>query len=230
MSIFRKHQVQTLSEWLEIATRKLTNASKERIRVEIEAHYAEAVEAHREDGLSEADAQTAALRELGDANAAGRRFRKQHLTESDETTLKQSEKSGRSIFFLVVSYLWFWSITVNQLSPRHASLHYHYRFLGLLVLFVVVIARQTTCFAIARFGGIKPKRHLLLLQPISGVFIPMLLDNIFAAGFRSYENWFDAFACLTIICYFLQGIRLWIKLGKIGPVRSQSPPSDAAHV
>jgi hypothetical protein len=71
---------QNLSEWLEIAPRDLVSSAQARIRAEIEAHYAEAVRAHMVQGLSEPDAQAQALADLGDARAAARRFRQEHLT------------------------------------------------------------------------------------------------------------------------------------------------------
>ncbi len=55
--------------------------TKERIRAEIEAHYAESVREQRANGLSQSAAETEALAELGDARTAAKRFRKGHLTE-----------------------------------------------------------------------------------------------------------------------------------------------------
>lgn len=121
MSLFQKPQPQTLPEWLEIATRKLTDVSKDRIRLEIEAHYAEAVEAHRENGLSESTAQTSALAELGDAKAAGKRFRKRHVTERDAQTLKTADKKGRSFGYLLLSYLNFGQSTDARLRKTRQN-------------------------------------------------------------------------------------------------------------
>ncbi len=73
----------SLSTWLDLATRDLVPAAQARVRPEIEAHYAEAVQAHQVNGASGAEAQAAALADLGDAAAAARRFGRQHLTKDD---------------------------------------------------------------------------------------------------------------------------------------------------
>ena len=81
MSMFQKNDsAQNLSEWLEIATKELVVPAERRIWAEVTSHYEEAVEAHLQNGLPIALAQAAALAELGDAKAAGRRFRRTHLT------------------------------------------------------------------------------------------------------------------------------------------------------
>lgn len=228
MNLFRKRQVQTLSEWLEIATRKLTDASKERIRVEIEAHYAEAVEAHREGGLSEADAQSKALRELGDARAAARRFRKQHLTERENEWLKFSDKWGRSIFWLILSYFTFVGFAVDQLPMRrNALIHYRHQALGLGLEFLVMVAVPTIRIALARLGSSKPNRHLLLLNPFIWFYLGPFLDRLFWKGFSRLEINLNVLGLAYLIVYLLC-IRLWIKLGKTGPVHSQTPPANPA--
>src|SRR5579862_2220503 len=106
---------QNLSDWLRIATWRLADSAKERIRPEIEAHYAQSVEAHRENGLSESAAHAAALTELGDPETAGKRFRKRHLTESEAEKLKKWDKRARRIWNLLFAYLSFWLVTTNQL-------------------------------------------------------------------------------------------------------------------
>ena len=80
MSIFQKQKAHDLRAWLRIATMGLAAPAKERIRLEVEAHHAEAVAAHLHEGLSEPDAHSAALTELGDPDEAANCFRKQHLT------------------------------------------------------------------------------------------------------------------------------------------------------
>ena len=81
MSILQERRAQNLSEWLEIATKELVVPSERRIWAEVTSHYEEAVEGHLQNGLPIALAQEAALAELGDAKAAGRRFRRTHLTD-----------------------------------------------------------------------------------------------------------------------------------------------------
>lgn len=231
MSIFRRHQVPTLSEWLEIATRKLTDASKERIRVEIEAHYAEAVNAHGDKGLSEADAQTKALAELGDAKVASRRFRKQHLTQQEDQWLKYSEKWGRSIFWLVLSYVMFVLFAFDQRPlPQNALIHYRHQSLGLGVEFLILVALPTIRFAIARLSKTKPNRNLLLLDPMIWFFVGTYLNQMFQTGFSRFEVNLNVLSGLAFLITYVLHIRLWIKLGKIRPTRGQTPPPDTATV
>jgi len=80
--------VTTLNQWLEIATYDLVAPAKERIRSEIEAHYAEAVANHLARGVSQGEAEMAALAELGSAPAAAKKFSKQFLSESAVSRLE----------------------------------------------------------------------------------------------------------------------------------------------
>lgn len=236
MTIFRKPRVLTLPEWLEIATRKLSQPAKDRIRLEIEAHYAEAVEAHRENGLSESAAQTSALAELGDAKDAGKRFRKQHITEREAQTLKTADKTSRKISLLLLSYFMFGAFTFDQLSlPRNSLTHYRYLPLYLSLELLILVALPTICFLVARLGRAKRHRHLLLLQPISGVIPGFLLSDLLLKP-ASYDfthlfgisYWLLAYWLLATVV-ILSHFRLWLKLGKTGAV-SDPPPPDTAQV
>ncbi len=105
MNLFRKKQPINLSEWLEIATKKLAKTARERVTREIESHYREAVAAHLSRGESEDAAQAAALRELGEAKAAAKRLRRTNITQREERRLLRLEKmsgsKGRLIFVVV---------------------------------------------------------------------------------------------------------------------------------
>ena len=76
-----------LAEWLDVATQHIVPVAQARIRAEVEAHYAEAVQASLRQSRSEFDAHAAALADLGDAAAAGTRFRREHLTTQDPDAL-----------------------------------------------------------------------------------------------------------------------------------------------
>src|SRR5260221_4530169 len=80
-------KLESLSKWLEIATKGLATAGKQRITQEIEAHFADAVEARVSQGKPEGVAKANALAELGDPTAAGKRFRKKHFTEKEAKPL-----------------------------------------------------------------------------------------------------------------------------------------------
>jgi len=83
---------QNFAEWLDIATRDLVPSAQARIRVEIEAHYAEAVQSQLANGAAESVAQTAALTDLGNAKSAARRFRRDHLTTKEALDVARMAK------------------------------------------------------------------------------------------------------------------------------------------
>jgi hypothetical protein len=118
---------QNFPEWLDAATRDLVPSAQARVRPEMEAHYAEAVQMHLKNGSLEAIAQAAALADLGDAYAAARRFQKQYLTRiavayfSAFAKIDQRLSAAGFVLFLFASLgclafpaghklpLWFWA-------------------------------------------------------------------------------------------------------------------------
>jgi hypothetical protein len=96
-------RVQSLAEWwLDIATAGLSAPAKERIRLEIEAHFADGVENHQANDCSVADARLAAFAELGNPTLAAKRFRKRHLTENEAKRLGSMFKYGMKRLWLLV--------------------------------------------------------------------------------------------------------------------------------
>ena len=79
-----------LRNWLRTATKRLCVEAKERIGQEIEAHYTEAIDRYREEGVTEADAHVRALVSLGSARKAARAFRKTHLTHRQAVRLEKT--------------------------------------------------------------------------------------------------------------------------------------------
>jgi hypothetical protein len=82
--------------WLMGATKDLCAEARTRITLEIETHYLESVEAHLVEGSTLVGAQTKALEELGDAEKAGRSFRRKYLTkrESKKVSKMKVEAMG----------------------------------------------------------------------------------------------------------------------------------------
>jgi len=114
MKLFRQPAAQNLSEWLETATGELVPSAQARVSAEIETHFAEAVQRHREQGLADSSALVAALTDLGDAHAAAARFRREHLTKLEvNTVLSQAQyacdTSGcvpwSDLFFLLLLFV-----------------------------------------------------------------------------------------------------------------------------
>src|SRR6185312_7693119 len=73
-------KIGSLSKWIEVATAKLAAPGRERIAREIEAHFAEAVEARVAQGEPKQSAEARALTDLGDPAVAAKRFRRSHFT------------------------------------------------------------------------------------------------------------------------------------------------------
>lgn len=218
MSIPDQCRVPTLSDWVDIATRKLTNASKERIWAEIEAHYTQAVEAHRESGLPELDARKTALIQLGDARAAAKSFRKRHLTEREEKTLEAANKAGRSVWNLLVYYGVFLVFTnVYVLESMIIRFHNPWPYLGFQ--FVLFIFIPTTAFVVARRSGTRPNRHVLLTEALTDYVVrSLLLYFIFCAfnPFPASNAFWSNLAFMPYLPRFLFSLHVWIKLRRLG--------------
>lgn len=206
---------QNLSDWLRIATWRLSDCAKERIRTEIEAHYSQSVEAHHENGLSESAAQAAALLELGDPEAAGKRFRKQHLTESESEKLEKLDKRARSIWNLLGCYFVFCVFTFwgNRLA------HHHSLPLYLVFASLVMVALPTLSFLVARYCKARPNRTALFLYFLSEFTVSPFIFWYFFCD-PVFEEVRPIFYCFAILyCAIPTGrlviyLRLWIKLSK----------------
>ncbi len=96
MKLFRPSIAHNLPEWLEIATGGLVPSAQSHVRMEIGAHFAEAVQNQLANGLSESAAHAAALADLGEARAAARRFRREFLTKKEAWYVDWRNKSAIS--------------------------------------------------------------------------------------------------------------------------------------
>jgi hypothetical protein len=101
-----ERQPYEIHAWLRIATKGLATRAKERIRLEIEAHHAEAVSDHLRKGLSESDARSAALAELGNARNAAKCFRERHLTAREAEGLERTFSRQGSRWWLLSNYIY----------------------------------------------------------------------------------------------------------------------------
>lgn len=72
-----------LERWLQIATRDLCDKAKGRLYAEYQSHYADATQAAMDAGASRADAEAAALADLGDPRVARRALNRTHLTRRE---------------------------------------------------------------------------------------------------------------------------------------------------
>lgn len=170
------NDVWSVGEWLAIATLDLIAPARERIKVEIEAHYADAVKSRMADGLTQEDAEAATLLALGDPFAAGRSFRQRHLTLDDERWLGKWLQSCRNrampwrfwvdLFNCLMMGVVFWSVSCQfQRIPFHLNWA---AMLALIIYGTYVIARLRFRFLVRHSTGkfgFAPE--LLLLEPMS---------------------------------------------------------------
>ena len=87
----------TLENWLQEATRKLSRDSSARVRAEIQDHFQSARQAALASGASDEDADRRALAALGDAKAANLQYRRVLLTSSEARLLRQGDCEVRAI-------------------------------------------------------------------------------------------------------------------------------------
>jgi len=126
-----------LQAWLRIATNGLAPRAKERIRLEIEAHHASAVSDHLRKGLSEFDARSAALAELGDAGKAARCFRKCHLTTREAEGVERALSRLGSRWWLLFNYIYCACLFFA------AKTHYRMFLFPLVVVFITTVIIPT---------------------------------------------------------------------------------------
>jgi hypothetical protein len=159
--ILKPREPKNLSEWLETAAKGIAAAGQERIAREIEAHYAEAVEAHVTKGESEPIALAKALDALGDAMTARRRFRKEHLTVKDEQWTVGFWSRNYGKFALATNFLTGFMLILTV--PFAIKLQ-KYAVLFFVPLFLGVIAAQIRVFRRLRQPGNQSKLSSMTLM------------------------------------------------------------------
>jgi hypothetical protein len=221
MSGIKMPHAPKLAEWLEIATAELTTPAKKRIRLEIEEHFAAAVESHTVNGCPETDAQSTALAELGNATAAAKHFRKRHLTEKEAQYIERTLRSNSRVWTFLL--LWFASPLICMfyfylLKSHHAPVAFPAT-AGAIMFFVI----PTISFFESRRTNPKPDiRLLLLLQILNyGCFM------VFGIWWGIWINW-GMLGMLVFAWPIFRDLPLWYKLGKIGGAWQEMPPNKTA--
>jgi len=214
MNFGRKLRIRGLYHWLEIATEKIASPAKERIRSEIEAHYAEAMAAHAAEGQSETDAKAAALADLGDPKAAARRLRKRHLVESEAGLADRILRTERSGVNLAGACLAF------GLLYRDCRNH------GLLLPgFLGFVVFPAVCFIVARWRVVRMS-ILVLTESLGGLVIVAVCCGMGLGPISSSSTWV-AILIMGYAC-FVRPLRLWYRLRKSGDVWTEIPPRKTA--
>jgi hypothetical protein len=216
---------QSLDEWLSAATEKLSAPAKERIKLEIEAHFQDAIEAYRTEGQGDSEARVHALADLGDAKAAAKKFRKRHLTETETTHLKKTlnyyrKYSSPAWLGLVYGCYGLFFILEFHLLKKNVPL------ILPAVLAVMVLAFTTVEFWIMRFGlTIVSPRRLLMIDILNWLSI---LSFGGLCGICADWGVFIAMIIGSSV-KMVRSIPLWIKLSKIDDASQEIPPSGAAE-
>ncbi len=139
-----ERQPYELQAWLRIATKELATRAEERIRLEIEAHYAEAVSDHLRKGFSQSDARRAALAELGNARKAAKCFRECHLTKWEAEGLQRTFSRQGSRWWLLFNYIYCACLFFA------AKTQYKSFLIPLAVLFIATVIIPTFNFVMVR--------------------------------------------------------------------------------
>jgi hypothetical protein len=171
MRLFPQPPAQSLSAWLDVATRDLVPSAQARIRVEIEGHYNEAVQSALANGSPESVAQSSALADLGNPQAAAKRFSKTYLTTKESQKVAQWILSAKRGGCWMQVYVCFYIMApvdfagLFNLNPMNLR----YR-LNLAMTFLVIplgiVASLIIYFLAKRNITIKTMRQIILLTSL----------------------------------------------------------------
>jgi len=179
-----ERQPYELHAWLRIATEGLATRAKERIRLEIEAHHAEAVSDHLRRGLSECDARSAAIAELGNARKAAKCFRERHLTAREAVGVEWAFSRQGSRWWLLSNYIYcaclFFAVKT----------HYRTLFVPLAVVFIATVIIPT-------FNYVTIRRT-----------VRRKTKNVCSCILREMAAWYAFALSVLLLCfYFAYGLQ-----------------------
>jgi hypothetical protein len=175
-----ERQPYELQAWLRIATQGLATRAKERIRLEIEAHHSEAVSDHLRKGLSECDARSAALAELGNARKAAKCFRERHLTAREAVGVEWAFSRQGNRWWLLSNYI-YCACLFFAVKTQYRTL-----LVPLAVLFIATVIIPTFNF----------------------VMIRRKTKNVCACILREIAAWYAFALSVLLLCfYFAYGLQ-----------------------
>jgi hypothetical protein len=220
-----------LAEWLEQAIGDLVPSAQARVRPEIAAHYAEAVQMHLAGGLTEPAAHASALADLGDAAAAARRFGREYVTTEDISRVARWTGPFKVNGFGTV--FWFLMIT-NLLTPDPFNVHVlevvSWEWVALLFLVAVIYVPLRALVRVGRKTRLQAGRQIIMGRSISWLLFGALwiTNNIVLRPLpEPLADWAFSvaiMACTT--CLSLRYLRLRQKL--VTAHEDDLPPSDSA--
>ena len=215
--------ITSLTEWLDTATATLSAPAKERIQLEIESHFQEAVASHCAQGMTGIEAQARALAELGDAQAAARTFRRSYLTEAEAKVVKMELERWRK-----GNYLWcclFFGFVLLA-SETYYLRNTSFILSGAAVL--IMSAFEMLCLWLARrpFSQANVRLAYTLQMLVSVLFTMVICD------FRGYPLDWSVYTFIGIITSTEFGrLRLCFKLQRahVFPQEIQSRCAAISH-
>lgn len=229
MKTYSANAAQELTAWLVLATFGLVPSAKERIKREIETHFADAVMAHVTAGLSQEAAETVALEELGDIQSAAKAFQKKHLTEEEEKWLHDLPEAYRlkkyvrwfRAFWALLLSIWLTILMLKWSDPL--SMRSTWVSLVPLWFFIVISSVYWLRWSNSiRHLPAGPEfwRKLLILGMINDAFLGVYQFSLslLPLSIHPYRAVFWCMPVLSLIilsmfCFFDKRFRVWRKLG-----------------
>jgi len=212
--------VQSLADWLAIATGKLCLPAQERIKLELTSHFEDSLAAYHDKGIAEPEALARALADLGDAEKAARNFKKRHLTQSEAEFLGKKlslyQKSAGSfwrqaLFWLILCFIF--GFEYHRLTTMHRP-----TLIPMVSIVLALMLSQASIWA-ARRESTRSLRFVLTLNILSWMAMLIFMGTV------------DLFSVpiLILINFKRKSIRfsLWFKVIKIGDVSKELHPPDA---
>jgi hypothetical protein len=229
MRLFHQPSAQNLAEWHDVATRDLVPSAQARIRTEIEAHYAEAVQSRMPAWATETEAQTSALADLGDVNSAARRFRREYLTMQDiqriVTRFKNDARDTSVVAYLLLAWLFHPTSTVELAPSRNSALFLH--FILSMTSLLLLIGGLTCLFTHKKHATAVNMRWNLWVHFISLLSVGVLTLVIGLTAFRSEIG--CVMALLVLVSIYAYGCHGYFRLGKkmLSANQDDFPPPDS---
>ena len=243
------NSIYTLEQWLSKATKNLAPDAISSIKKEITDHFQTSLERYERRGISRVEAESLVLRDLGDPDKSGKKFRKSYLTVLDQFVI---ETLGNikfviligSIFQIILS-IYKLNISFDMYQNGHynnlASVEQNLKYFSWQVR-AILTALQDLCSLIANIGfvlfgisiyNIKKTMKVNSLAEISWyIFITwILLFFIRFILFMNFKSIVDRYNLLVDLFPFVSqtlvfnGI-LWLLLVK--PVLRKLRPGTRA--
>jgi uncharacterized membrane protein len=168
----------------------LVPSAQARVRAEIEAHFAEAVQSHLANGLFASAAQAAAVADLGDPHAAAQRFRREHLTIGEAKAvgarLNAARRTGLLFYALLIVLLSSTLVSLLQITEWAfaPALDARFLFLPATILMLVLICAGLGLAADVlghRQPTLATTRRIFLIWTIMGLIQQILTITILPA-------------------------------------------------